>query len=78
MRHTSEHPKPALHYVLLTTTSSSTAPLAPVSQDRWSRAGAALTVVLTPVELKEIVYQAVPYAGMAKVFDFLHAHHAPG
>jgi hypothetical protein len=28
---------------------------------------------LTPVELKEIVYQAVPYVGMAKVFDFLHA-----
>jgi 4-carboxymuconolactone decarboxylase len=36
-------------------------------------AGAALTAALTPVELKEIVYQAVPYVGMAKVFDFLHA-----
>lgn len=36
-------------------------------------AAAALTVGLTPVELKEIVYQAVPYVGMAKVFDFLHA-----
>lgn len=36
-------------------------------------AGAGLTVGLTPVELKEIVYQAVPYVGMAKVFDFLHA-----
>jgi 4-carboxymuconolactone decarboxylase len=35
-------------------------------------AGAALDVALTPVELKEIVYQAVPYAGMAKVYDFLH------
>ena len=23
--------------------------------------------------MKEIVYQAVPYVGMAKVFDFLHA-----
>jgi 4-carboxymuconolactone decarboxylase len=34
--------------------------------------GAALTVGVTPVELKEIVYQAVPYVGMAKVFDFLH------
>ena len=33
----------------------------------------ALTAGLTPVELKEIVYQAVPYVGMAKVFDFLHA-----
>jgi len=28
---------------------------------------------LTPVEIKEIVYQAVPYVGMAKVFDFIHA-----
>jgi hypothetical protein len=36
-------------------------------------AGAALTVALTPAELKEIVYQAVPYVGMAKVIDFLHA-----
>jgi 4-carboxymuconolactone decarboxylase len=36
-------------------------------------ADAALTIGLTPVELKEIVYQAVPYVGMAKVFDFLHA-----
>ncbi len=35
--------------------------------------GAALTVGVTPVEVKEIVYQAVPYLGMAKVFDFLHA-----
>ena len=26
---------------------------------------------LTPVQLKEIVYQAVPYVGMAKVVDFL-------
>ena len=35
--------------------------------------GAALTAGVTPVEAKEIVYQAVPYAGMGKVFDFLHA-----
>lgn len=35
--------------------------------------GAALTVGVTPVEIKEIVYQAVPYAGIAKVFDFIHA-----
>ena len=35
--------------------------------------GAALTVGVTPVEVKEIVYQAVPYVGMAKAFDFLHA-----
>ncbi|GER89876.1 hypothetical protein KDW_40380 [Dictyobacter vulcani] len=35
--------------------------------------GAALTVGVTPVEIKEIVYQGVPYVGMGKVFDFLHA-----
>jgi len=35
--------------------------------------GAALTVGVTPVEAKEIVYHAVPYVGMAKVFDFIHA-----
>ena len=34
--------------------------------------GAALAVGVTPVEIKEIVYQAVPYVGLAKVFDFLH------
>src|SRR5271157_3993668 len=34
--------------------------------------GAALTVGITPVEVKEIVYQAVPYVGMAKVFDFIN------
>src|SRR5215469_4510161 len=35
--------------------------------------GAALTAGVTPVEAREIVYQAVPYAGMGKVLDFLHA-----
>ena len=35
--------------------------------------GAAPTAGVTPVEAREIVYQAVPYAGMGKVFDFLHA-----
>lgn len=35
--------------------------------------GAAVTVGITPIEVKEIVYQAVPYVGMAKVFDFIHA-----
>jgi 4-carboxymuconolactone decarboxylase len=34
--------------------------------------GAALNVGVTPVEVKEIVYQAVPYVGMGKVFDVLH------
>ena len=35
--------------------------------------GAALTVGVTPIEIKEIVYQAVPYVGISKVFDFIHA-----
>lgn len=35
--------------------------------------GAALTAGVTPVEVKEVVYQAVPYVGMAKVSDFIHA-----
>jgi alkylhydroperoxidase/carboxymuconolactone decarboxylase family protein YurZ len=34
--------------------------------------GAALTIGVTPVEAKEVLYQAVPYVGIAKVFDFLH------
>jgi len=35
--------------------------------------GSALDAGVTPVEVKEIVYQTVPYVGMGKVFDFLHA-----
>ena len=33
----------------------------------------ALNVGVTPVEIKEIVYQAVTYVGIAKVYDFIHA-----
>ena len=35
--------------------------------------GGALNIGVTPVEVKEIVYQSVPYVGIAKVFDFIHA-----
>jgi 4-carboxymuconolactone decarboxylase len=35
--------------------------------------GAALAVGLTPTEIKEVLYQSVPYVGVAKVLDFLHA-----
>ena len=35
--------------------------------------GGALNIGVTPVEVKEIVYQAVPYVGMAKVYDFIRA-----
>jgi len=34
---------------------------------------AALTAGVSAVEAKEVLYQAVPYVGMAKVFDFIHA-----
>ena len=36
-------------------------------------ANAALNVGVTPVEVKEVVYQAVPYVGIAKVLDFIYA-----
>jgi 4-carboxymuconolactone decarboxylase len=35
--------------------------------------GAALNVGVTTIEIKEILYQSVPYMGMAKAFDFVHA-----
>ena len=35
--------------------------------------GAALNIGVTPIEIKEIVYQSVPYVGIAKVLDFIHA-----
>jgi 4-carboxymuconolactone decarboxylase len=35
--------------------------------------GGALNLGVTPVEAKEVLYQAVPYCGIAKVLDFIHA-----
>jgi 4-carboxymuconolactone decarboxylase len=35
--------------------------------------GGALNIGVTPVEAKEIVYQSVPYVGIAKAIDFLYA-----
>ena len=34
--------------------------------------GGALNVGVTPIEVKEIVYQAVAYVGMGRVFDFIN------
>ena len=34
---------------------------------------AALNLGVTPIEIKEIVYQAVPYVGISKVLDFIYA-----
>lgn len=36
-------------------------------------AGAALNVGVMPIHIKEIVYQSVPYVGMARAFDFIRA-----
>jgi 4-carboxymuconolactone decarboxylase len=47
-----------------------------VEQASIDMVGAALNVGLTPVVIKEILYQSVPYVGVAKVFDFLHATNA--
>ena len=35
--------------------------------------GGALNVGVTPVQVKEILYHAVPYVGQARAFDFFHA-----
>ncbi len=35
--------------------------------------GAALNIGVTPVEAKEILYQSIPYVGLAKVYDFIQA-----
>ena len=34
---------------------------------------AALNVGITPVEIKEVLYQSVPYVGISKVIDFINA-----
>jgi 4-carboxymuconolactone decarboxylase len=47
--------------------------IARYSLTAWEAMSAALNVGVRPVEAKEIVYQAVPYVGMGKVFDVLHA-----
>ena len=36
-------------------------------------AGAALTAGVSPVQVKEVLYQAVAYVGMGRAYDFLHA-----
>lgn len=33
--------------------------------------GAALNAGVTPVEIKEVLYQSIPYVGMTKSFDFI-------
>lgn len=35
--------------------------------------GAAMNVGVSAIEIKEILYQAVPYVGIAKTIDFIHA-----
>lgn len=43
-----------------------------VAEFRTLAAAALRTGTLTPVELKEVVYQAVAYVGMARTYDYLH------
>lgn len=43
----------------------------PMNENRMF-VNAALNVGITPVEIKEILYQAVPYVGIAKVIDFIY------
>jgi 4-carboxymuconolactone decarboxylase len=35
--------------------------------------GGAMNVAVTPIEIKEILYQSVPYVGISKVLDFIYA-----
>ena len=35
--------------------------------------GGALNVGVTPIEAREILYHSVPYVGIAKAFEFIHA-----
>jgi 4-carboxymuconolactone decarboxylase len=35
--------------------------------------GAALNIAVTAIEAKEILYQAVPYVGIARAYDFIQA-----
>lgn len=35
--------------------------------------GAALNIGITPIEIKEVLYQSVPYVGILKVMDFINA-----
>jgi 4-carboxymuconolactone decarboxylase len=35
--------------------------------------GAALNIGVTAIEAKEILYQAVPYVGIARAYDFIQA-----
>lgn len=37
---------------------------------------AALNIEISTIEIKEIVYQSVPYVGISKVIDFVHATNA--
>ncbi|WP_130735174.1 carboxymuconolactone decarboxylase family protein [Flavobacterium sp. J27] len=37
---------------------------------------AALNIGITPIEIKEVLYQSVPYVGMSKVIDFIFSTNA--
>jgi 4-carboxymuconolactone decarboxylase len=67
LRHGELDPKTRVMVILASTIASQA-----LSEYR-TMLGGALEVGVTPMEAKEILYQAVPYLGIAKVLDFIHA-----
>lgn len=65
LRYGKLNPKTRMMAILAATIAMQT-----VSEYRRILVGA-LNVGVTPSEVKEVVYQAVPYAGMSRVYDFL-------
>ncbi|WP_242352305.1 MULTISPECIES: carboxymuconolactone decarboxylase family protein [unclassified Anaeromyxobacter] len=66
LRHGNLDPKTRVMVILASTIASQ------ASSEYRMMLGGALNVGVTPVEAKEILYQAVPYVGIAKVVDFIH------
>ena len=67
LRHGSLDPKTRVMVILASTIASQ------ALSEYEMMLGGALNVGVTPIEAKEILYQAVPYVGIAKVLDFIHA-----
>src|SRR5512133_557744 len=66
LRHGNLDPKTRVMVILASTIASQA-----LSEYRMMLGGA-LSVGVTPVQAKEILYQAVPYVGIARVLDFIH------
>ncbi len=66
LRHGNLDPKTRVMVILASTIASQ------ASSEYRMMLGGALEVGVTPSETKELLYQAVPYVGIAKVLDFIH------